>query len=76
MNITLTGAARNKEIVNKYTINGIPSSSIDKLLDETGRTRKEFDEYFFGQTCGIIGNELLYYTHDIERFINNLKPLD
>lgn len=66
----------NRKLINMFTVQGIPESSIDRLLQEAGRSREEFDKYMYGQTGGIIGGEFLYYPWDVERFLNRLKTLD
>lgn len=64
------------EIIRKYTVTGIPQNLIDSMLIELGRTREDFDKFMFGQTCALVGTQVLYYPWDVERFIKRLNVID
>jgi hypothetical protein len=65
-----------EEIVDKYTIHGVPSSLIKEMCKELNVNEDKFWEFMSGQTCGLVGNESLIYPCDIKRFINGLPNLD
>lgn len=65
-----------EDIIKKYTVTGVPASLIPQLMKELNLNEKKFNEFMFGQTVGLVGNEALYYVGDIERFINNKKVID
>lgn len=63
-------------LVRSYTITGVPDGSINRLFKELGLSEKKYRKWANGQTCAIVGNEVVHYPWDIEAFIKGLAPLD
>lgn len=57
-----------KAIIARYTVSGVPDSSIPGLMEELNLNEKKFWEFMCGQTQGIVGGEGMVYPWDIERF--------
>lgn len=61
-----------KKYIYKWDIDGVLEENIDAVLKDNGKTKKEFIDWMYGQTVGMVeekGNQALYYLHDVERFI-------
>ena len=67
-----------KKLIKKYATSkyGVPESNIPNLMKELNRNVSDFYHYMRGQTCADVDGECVYYTHDIERFVNNLPIID
>lgn len=65
---------KTKDNYKAYIINGIKMSSIKNIL--YAKDLKKFDKFMQGQTCGLIGNEVIVYTWDFERFLKGLPVID
>ena len=64
------------ELVESYTVTGIPGSSISRMLKEMGLSESRFNKFMAGQTCGLVGGETMYYPWDVERFVKRLPVID
>ncbi|HLD91053.1 MAG TPA: hypothetical protein VI911_08590 [Patescibacteria group bacterium] len=58
--------ARNGEHFDYYTC-----EDIEKEL--TKEELKQFSKWINGQTCGIVDNQCVYYSEDVERFIRMVR---
>ena len=65
-----------EEIVDNYTVHGVPMSIVPRMCKELHISEKKLMKWLFGQTMGLVGGEGLVYPWDIKRFIRNLKILD
>ena len=65
-----------KETIQKYTITGVPASSIPALMKELGLKEENFYNFMRGQTGLLIGNEPVYFVEDIERFASRKPVID
>ena len=63
------------QTINSYATHGVAEQNIDNLLKELGLRRDLFDEFMRGQTVGLVGNQAIYYTWDIEKFVRNSNRL-
>jgi hypothetical protein len=62
--------------IERFTIYGVPASSIPALMKELNLNEDKFNEFMECQTAGYVGGEAIYYVDDIERFANNLPCID
>ena len=65
-----------QKIIEQYAIYGVAKPQIKELMKELNLDEKDFYEYMFGQTCGLVGDIQVYYVHDILMFANGLKCID
>lgn len=63
-------------IIGRYTVSGVPASSIGLLMQELNLNENKFYDFMAGQTVGVVGGEALYYVCDIYRFIKGLSVID
>lgn len=63
-------------IIEKYTVYGVPLSSLKRMCKELEINEDLLHEYLNGQTMGLIGGESLIYVDDIVRFIKRLPVID
>lgn len=68
--------AEKVKIVERYEVGGIPESSITRLMKELNLNKEKFHKFMRGQTCLLIGEEVVYYTHDVIRFVEGLPVID
>lgn len=64
------------DIIRQYTVTGVPKSIIPLLCKELNINEEKLMGWLRGQTCGLVGNEVMIYPWDIERFVNNLPVID
>lgn len=64
------------EIVDNYTIHGVPISLIPAMCKELKISEKKLMKWLNGQTMGLVGGEGVVYPWDIKRFIRGLKCID
>ncbi len=64
------------KIIQKYEIHGVPDRNIAGLMKELNLNERKFYEYICGQTALLVGDEVIYYSGDIERFIQGLPVID
>lgn len=67
---------KQEEIVNHYTIEGVPMSSLKKMCREAKISYPKLCKFLNGQTMGLCGLEVMVYPWDIIRFINGLPNND
>lgn len=66
----------NEEIINKYTIAGVPKSSLPSLCKDLNINEDRLREFLNGQTTALIGGEPVIYVEDIIRFVKGLPVID
>lgn len=67
-----------KKYIYKWDIDGVLEENIDAVLKDNGKTKKEFIDWMYGQTVGMVeekGNQALYYLRDVERFIEGRNSI-
>jgi hypothetical protein len=64
------------EIVDNYTVHGVPESLVKNMCKELKIDEKKFWKFMCGQTMGLVGGEGLIYPSDIKRFIRSLSNMD
>ena len=64
------------EIIDQYTVTGVPASSIPRLCKELGVKKSDLNKWLAGQTSGMVGGEALIYPWDLKRFIRGLPVID
>ena len=67
---------KQEEIVNHYTREGVPMSSLKRMCREAKISYPKLCKFLNGQTMGLIGNEPIVYPGDIIRFIKGLPNND
>ena len=65
-----------KDIIDKYTVSGVPESAIPELMKELNLNEIKFWDFMNGQTVGGIGGEAIIWPEDILRFAKGLPVID
>lgn len=65
-----------EKIISSYVVSGVPASSISNMCKELNINEKGLEEYLYGQTMGLIGDEAIVYECDILRFVRNQPVID
>jgi len=63
-------------IIDQYTVTGIPMGSVKAMCKELGIKEKDLMKYMYGQTMALVGNEGMLYPWDIKRFVRGLPCID
>ena len=58
-----------EEIIDSYTVTGVPESSIPAMCKQLNINEDKLNEWLGGQTCALVGGETLIYPWDIKRFV-------
>jgi hypothetical protein len=65
-----------ENIIDKYTVTGVPSTSLPEMCKELNINEEALMDFLCGQTMGYIGGVTLIYPWDLKRFINGLPNID
>lgn len=67
---------KQEEIVDQYTITGVPISRIPAMCKELDIDESLLMDWLTGQTMGLVGGEGVVYPWDIKRFLRGLPVID
>ena len=63
-------------IVDRYTVSGVPTRSLEAMCQELNINYDNLNTFLGGQTGALVGGECLFYGDDIKRFIRGLPNND